>query len=87
MRPTGKPGGYPGSAPVAPPPGGAGMGGYPGATLGHPAPQNLVGGQGHQHNSQWPQGYQPQQGQGHPPQQPSYQPTYPALPGQGHHTG
>ena len=39
VKPTGRPGGYPGSAPVAPPPGGAGMGGYPGATLGHPAPQ------------------------------------------------
>ena len=39
VKPTNRPGGYPGSAPVAPPPGAAGVGGYPGSSLGHAAPQ------------------------------------------------
>ena len=39
VKPTNTPGGYPGDPPVAPPPGGAGVGGYPGATLGQPMPQ------------------------------------------------
>ena len=45
MKPSNRPGGYPGTAPVAPPPGGAGFGGYPGASLGLPPPLYYGGGE------------------------------------------
>ena len=41
VPPSNKPGGYPGEAPQAPPPGQAGRGGWPGSSEGHPHPGKL----------------------------------------------